>query len=101
MTRNTLPGFAALITAQSDASHDAIMQAHFGSPHPGTCDAILAAATRRKAREVPDPGALAKALHAAYAGDQRAIAAWVDNLTEALAVERQRDTAQEARRAGL
>ena len=80
MTRNTLPGFAALVMA--DASHDAIAQAHFGSPAPSS-------------------DATAKALHAAYAGDQRAIAAWLDNLTDALAAERQRDTAQDARRAGL
>ena len=99
MTRNTLPGFAALVMA--DASHDAIMQAHFGSPDPGTCDAIQAAARRRQRGDMPSSDATAKALHAAYAGDQRAIGAWVDNLTEALAIERQRDTAQEARRAGL
>ena len=100
MTRNTLPGFAALVMA--DASHDTIMQAHFGSPDPGTCDAVQAAAMRRRqGRDAPSSDATAKALHAAYAGDQRAIAAWMDKLTEALAVERQRDTAQDARMAGL
>ena len=97
--RNILPGFAALVIGE--ASHDTIMQAHFGSPDPGTCDAIQAASRRRQRRDVPSSDATAKALHAAYAGDQRAIAAWMDKLTEALAAERQRDTAQDARRAGL
>ena len=95
---NTMPGFAALLRA--DASHDAIMQSHFGSPPPGTCDAIQAAASRRQRRDVPSSYETAKALHAAFGGDQRAIAAWLDNLTESLAGERQRDTAQDAKRAG-
>ena len=103
MTRNTLPGFAA------EASHDAIMQAHFGPfPSPGTCDAVQAAAMRRR-QEAPGFNVMA-AVSARAAAEmaggcdqtmQKLIALWTQAAQAEHRAVKSRDEAQAARRAGL
>ena len=106
MTRNTISGFAAPV--MGDASHDAIAQAHFGSPDPGTCDAVQAAAMRRR-QEAPGFNVMA-AVSARAAAEmaggcdqtmETLIALWTRAAQAEHRAVKSRDEAQAARRSGL